>query len=339
MKHRVGVPLLAAALLRGAEGGRGPGPHAGHGHLAATGLPGSHKLRLHLKDQIKHEEERIAKMQETAAQEGLKPAWAVPEDPTQDRLNPDECKEPKPYRKTDYAGAFGPEKIFCCRTVKQVIEDVQYRCEVECNDAHPCHTSMKEVYCPKYLAAYRKMEAVLCKGRPTTTTTTTTVTTTTTIPVCADGELSPSYPCKCGADGQLCGESEVCSHADGTCSFEKPHCANGTVSEVYPCKCGKKECTDGEVCVDWANGVCEKPKGDKAPEHLQWCYDTCAAKMKKVVTVEGLSESPEECAPPLDEQQQRVRRAVGPGCRELCDDMHSKGALRPEDEHADHAVS
>jgi len=351
MQHRRCFPLLAAALLSGAEGSpfvqeaSDSRPHGGRWHLAASAGQGANHLRLHLKDQIKHEEEKIAKMQETAAHQGLKPAWAAPEDPTQDRLNPDQCKEPKPYRKTDYAGAFGPEKVFCCHTVKQVIEDVMYRCEVECNDAHPCHTSMKEVYCPKYLAAYRKMEAVLCKDRPTTTTTTTvTTTTTTTLPVCLDDELSPSYPCRCGEDGKICDESEVCSHADGTCSFQKPPCANGTVSEVYPCQCGmgknKKECTDGEVCVDWANGVCEKPK-DKASkdDHLQWCYDSCEATMKKATTVEGLSESPEECEEILKEQQQRVHRALGPGCTDLCDGMHKKGALRPEDDHADHAES
>lgn len=109
----------------------------------------------------------------------IKPPWKIPEDPTKDRLNDDHCKEPKVYRRTDYAGAFGPEKIFCCHTALQVIADIRYRCKEECNDAVPCSKAMEKKYCPMYLKAYQKEADRLCAPRPTTTTTTTTTVTTT----------------------------------------------------------------------------------------------------------------------------------------------------------------
>lgn len=109
----------------------------------------------------------------------IKPPWKIPDDHTQDRLHA-ECKEPKEYKRTDYAGAFGPEKIFCCHTALQVVEDIKYRCTEECTDAHPCWKSMEKKYCPMYLKAYQKEARRLCGARPTTTTTTTVTTTTTT---------------------------------------------------------------------------------------------------------------------------------------------------------------
>jgi len=288
----------------------GPVGHLANPHLVNSGGPGfpaAPHLRFHqhLQDQVRAEEQRVHKMEVNAEREradaihlhklehevkGLKPAWAVPEDPTKDRLNSESCKEPKPYKKTDYAGAFGPDKIFCCHTVRQVIEDVKYRCEVECNDAHPCHTSMKEIYCPKYLKAYQKMEAVLCRERPTTTTTTTTVTTTTTtIPFCLEGEVSPVYPCRCGDD--LCEEGEICE--DGVCKAID----------------GKKD--DDKDALD---------------KQLAWCYEVCETEMAKEL-------GDLKC----DEVDLGVVEKYEKGCKGTCRKLHSMGALRPVESHADHA--
>lgn len=257
-------------------------------HLANSGaLAAAPHLRFHqhLQDQVRAEEARVHKMEVNAAMEradavklrklqaevkGLKPAWQVPEDPTQDRLNSESCKEPKPYKKTDYAGAFGPDKIFCCHTVRQVIEDVKYRCEVECNDAHPCHTSMKEIYCPKYLKAYQKMEAVLCRERPTTTTTTTTVTTTTTtIPFCLEGEVSPVYPCRCGDD--LCEHPEIC--IDGVCTV--PEGSENKTEEEKP---APEWCTvvcEEEMAKELGDVKCDEVDLGIVEKYKKGCEGTC----------------------------------------------------------------
>lgn len=342
--------LVVLALAFGAEGATllgddvsPPGKqsrHSGSRILAGSSSSAvSQNLRLHLRDQIKSEEAKIEKMQADAGAMHAKPAWEIPADASKDRLDSESCKEPKPYKKTDYAGAFGPDKIFCCHTVRQVIEDVQYRCEVECNDAHPCHASMKEVYCPKYLAAYRKMEAVLCKERPTTTTFTTTTTTTTTIPVCLDGEHSPSYPCKCGDDDKLCESGEICDHSTGTCEYELALCPNGTVSEIYPCQCGwgknHNKCQDGEVCVDWSKGECAAVSdADKELDsELAWCYSMCETRMSKHVKLDS-AKAKEACSDEFLKDLEDNRRM---GCEEFCKDLHHEGALRPEEDHAKHA--
>merc|ERR1712083_473425 len=161
--------------------------------------------------------------------------------------------------------------------------------------------------------------------------TTTTSTTTTTLPVCLDGQYSPEYPCTCGENGKVCDENQICSHADDTCSDAVPFCPNGTHSEIYPCQCGTGEnrrvCKDGEVCTDWANGICEHMTTTLHP--LQWCFEKCEVMMKDKLSV-GLVEGPEECESPVKEQDLMNQKATGPACEAFCEHLHATGALRPE---------
>lgn len=335
MQQLSGVAVLCMALLTGVQCSTLRGElriTEERPHLVGKWPMGHNSMRFHLQEQIQQEEAKLKRMESAA----IKPAWMIPPNPHEDRLNDDYCKEPKPYVKTDYAGAFGPEKIYCCRTVRQVIQDVKYRCNVECNDAHPCHQSMKDTFCPKYLAAYERMEAVLCKARPTTTTTITTTTTTTTLPLCVDGDFSPSYPCRCGADNNICQNNEICDHSDGTCTHQLPLCPNGTESPNYPCQCGawklRSTCNStadcDEVCTDWETGKCEC-----IHKKTDWCVELCVKKMKAHMKF-GRNGTDEDCAKAAEAQ---VADASRPGCEELCEEMHYMGALRPEEEHAQYA--
>merc|ERR1719235_2383769 len=97
-------------------------------------------------------------------------------DPSKDRLSPD-CKEPSDPDYETYAGGFGPAKIFCCETAKQVLAKLETRCTEECSDSHPCSKAMEEIHCPRAIKDYTAEKEKVCKPRPTTTTTTTTTTT------------------------------------------------------------------------------------------------------------------------------------------------------------------
>merc|ERR1719330_163026 len=90
------------------------------------------------------------------------------------------CVEPKePGYGPSYAGSFGPEKIKCCKTAREVVEKLEKRCQ-DCYDAVPCNEDMEEKWCPLYLAKYKAMRDNACRPYATTTTTTTSTTSTST---------------------------------------------------------------------------------------------------------------------------------------------------------------
>lgn len=280
-------------------------------------------LKLQGEEQAKKHVAKRSEQVHSVTTHMKKPAWAIPEDPMEDRLNDDHCVEPVPYRKTDYAGAFGPEKIMCCHTVRQVISDVNYRCTVECNDAHPCNKAMTETYCPQYLAAYGKMESILCKARPTSTTTTTT--TTTTMSVCVDMQHSPD-PCRCGSLETVCEENQICRWGHSACQHVLPKCSHMQPSESYPCACGPEleECSEGQIC-DEATSTCQAaatPAPMQPSTDFGWCVEMCEGKLAQT----------------LDSAKcDNVESVLSAHCESFCSDLHDMGALRPPEEHEQYA--
>jgi len=67
------------------------------------------------------------------------------------------CKEPTGEDYETYSGGIGPEKIKCCWKAKMVLAKLEHRCNVECNDAHPCGAHLKEM-CPSYIEKYQGMD-------------------------------------------------------------------------------------------------------------------------------------------------------------------------------------
>lgn len=141
------------------------------------------------------------------------------EDPAgiDDRLA-DDCQEPDGYGES-YDGAFGPEKIHCCRTAKKVYKDLEQRCGTECEDAHPCSKNMQEVFCPKALKKYKAAQEAQCKPRPTTTTESTTTEATTEAPTTTTEEVTTTTKdplewcykmCQDVAQGENCKDEDAC---------------------------------------------------------------------------------------------------------------------------------
>lgn len=156
-----------------------------------------------------------------------------------ERLDMEHCQEPnEPGYGATYSGSFGPEKIKCCRTGREVLATLEKRCQ-DCNDAVPCTDDMESKWCPMYLAKYKQMRDDVCRAEETTTTTTTTTTTATTT------------------------KTTKTTTATGT---------NDNDAE----KVAKKPAEDAEKAAKKPAKIASKPQPTAEEKHrLNWCFKLC----------------------------------------------------------------